>query len=245
MRLGKPIAVVDTNILVDLYSWHDWLEHFESRMPAIVAVPDLSDAKTAWRKARAREALLLALYLHKIRATTFSLSEGLTTIKELSDASTKGQWKDAFTRTFLWYVKEQLLSDWREGMKLSAAVGNAADDELLAFAKEHSLPLVTSEGYTPVGISGSNRMRKRARQAAVQVVTAADFYAGKIDEEDEANAFLLRFRKGAAGYVRAHRKQHGMSRGVEQIVRAMGNYYTHIFDPDPPGFGIKPAHRKI
>jgi hypothetical protein len=51
-------------------SWH---EQFESRTPAVVLQPDLTDAKSVWRKARAREALLLAMYLTKIKATTLSL----------------------------------------------------------------------------------------------------------------------------------------------------------------------------
>jgi hypothetical protein len=234
--LPKPLAVVDTNIFLDLYSWHDWHEQFDSRTPAVVLRPDLTDATSVWRKARAREALLLAMHLTKVKATTLGLSEGLEQLRTrpfLNTTASQRSWNDAFIRTYIWYVKEQIFRNWTESMKISDAVGSAADDEMLAYAKAHSLPLISSEGYTPEGIDDRNRMRKKARKAGVNVVRAADYYAGKIDEEEESRIFLQRFKGGAPGYVNAYRKKHGKSAAIELFMNQMGDYYNYLFGDEP------------
>ncbi len=234
--LPKPLAVVDTNIFLDLYSWHDWHEQFDSRTPAVVLRPDLTDAKSVWRKARAREALLLAMYLTKIKATTLGLSEGLEQLRTrpfLNTTASQRSWNDAFVRTYNWYVKEQIFRNWTESMKISDAVGSAADDEMLAYAKDHSLPLISSEGYTPDGIDDRNRMRKKARKAGVNLVRAADFYAGKVDEQEESRIFLQRFKSGARGYVNAYRKKHGKSAAIELFMNQMGDYYNFLLGDEP------------
>lgn len=239
--MAKPIAVVDTNIFLDLYSWHDWHQQFESRAPAVILRPDLTDAKSVWRKARAREALLLAMYLTKINATTLSLSEGLIQLKTKPFVNATGgqrAWNDAYIRTYIWYVKEQIFRGWTESMKISEAAGSAADDEMLAFAKDHALPLITSEGYTPDGINDQNRMRKRARLAGVQVVRAADYYVGKIDEEEESQLFLQKFRNGVSGYIKAYRKRNGKTASVELLLNEMGDYYKFILESRMPQFRV-------
>jgi hypothetical protein len=229
----KPIAVIDTNVLVDLYSWHDYLRHIEQKIAWVLANPKLDDPITVMRRARAGEALLLAIYLNKIRAVTFSISEAVTMMGVLVPANAKGSAPLNFTKTFIYFVVDELLSGWTQQMQVTDARSNAADDLLLAYAKENSLPLITNEGYSPTGIDHRKRMRKRAMAVGVTLVRAADFYRDEIDERAEADAFLDRFKRKSVDCIRRYVKAHpGGKRAITQIVHDMGNYFYHVLRPD-------------
>jgi hypothetical protein len=62
--------VIDTNVLLDLYSCHDFEAVVVKHGADLVAI---SHPDTIYRRARAREAVILAVYLDRIEATTLSL----------------------------------------------------------------------------------------------------------------------------------------------------------------------------
>ena len=66
-----PVAVVDTNVIVELFSVHDVKREFEAK--AIVLGKDAwEDPLVKYRVARARAAMLLALHFNDSCATTCS-----------------------------------------------------------------------------------------------------------------------------------------------------------------------------
>jgi hypothetical protein len=66
------VAVVDTNVLVDLYSCSDLLKEYESLGQADLAQA-MRTPKAVWRRARARESLFLGWCFHTVEARTFHL----------------------------------------------------------------------------------------------------------------------------------------------------------------------------
>jgi hypothetical protein len=93
----------------------------------------------------------------------------------------------------------------------------------VGFAKEHALPLVTNEGVTQSGIA-EEKMRKRARNAGVSVFSPREFYLGKIDEEEEIEAFLTRFRAQVPRYLEARKRELGEDNVAEVLLWIYGYY---------------------
>jgi len=71
----RPVAVVDTNVLLDLHSMHDFRQVEE--LVQLHGDAAFDHAKTTYRLARARDALLLGMHLSKNNLTTWSLHSEL------------------------------------------------------------------------------------------------------------------------------------------------------------------------
>jgi hypothetical protein len=250
MIVGKPIAVVDTNVIVDLYSWHDFNEHFE-RLITTASLPGvpIDDPTSLMRITRARDALLLAICFHKTNAITFSLSESVTLLNRLTVFDRDGKplpdderiRRLAFTKTFLWFVKTRLLTGWKDAMRDSDLKGNDADRAFVAYAKENELPLITNEGFGPLGINKKSLMQKLAREQGVRIIQAIDFYADKMDDMAEGIAFFLRFRAEAPEYLKWYVKRHPEGKkAVQQILRDLGRHYEYLLSDDPRAPRLKP-----
>lgn len=65
-------AVVDTNVLLDVYSCHDVAKTYDD-VHSRLGVAAVDERSVVYRRARAQESLWLAIYFNKIGATTFSL----------------------------------------------------------------------------------------------------------------------------------------------------------------------------
>ena len=224
----KPLApvsvVIDTNVFIDVHSIHD-LTNDVNRLAAELGDVDaaLDHPIVKFRLARARESMLLAMYLHKIKATSWSLhTESVTMLTRFSPPTTPGgrSVESDFTRAFVWFVKDYLLRRWNPVFPASEdhVVKDAADLALLDYAEKNGLPIVTNEGVTPDGLNDTkkNSMRKRAPDRGVHVFAPREFYEGKIDPDEEIEAFFQRFRERAPVYLerRGFRDEMGKVLGV-------------------------------
>lgn len=224
------LAVVDTNVLLDMYSCHDLYCAYEQ-----LGHDDCVSHPTAvFRRARARESLLLAIYLHRRRATTYSLGdEAVDRMLANVDPNAGDAFPTHFTIVFVHFVREQVIPGWKAGQPPvpKGLRGNAADRWLLDYAKENDLPLITNEGYGPNGVEAL-KLRKRALDAGVRVCTPREFYSGRFtDEEAAARAFIQRFRRRAQEYVDEQEKPEVMARTME----AMDGYFHHILFGETAG----------
>jgi hypothetical protein len=223
-------AVMDTNVMLDIYSCHD-LANTYSEAQARRGSVALDDRPMVYRRARARESFLLALCLDKIGATTYSLHfELVALLTARAPPAPGGQTIESdFTRFFVAFVKERLLPHWNA--RLPQEPGNEAKNEadlaLVAYCKEHSLPLITNEGYSHTGIVDEG-MRKLAKHAGVGVFTPREFYQGKMNEAEEIEAFLGRFRDQAAGHIDARKKELGEDDKGREVLAWIHGYYRHI-----------------
>ena len=133
-----------------------------------------------------------------------------------------------FTNTFLHFVKDYVLPNWNPTMPTEPGTesGNDADRALIEHARVHGVPLITNEGYTPAGIVDDG-MRRRARDAGVHVFAPIELYRGRINEAEEIEAFLRRFREQVPRYLEARRREIGED-NFHRVLEWVYGYYRLI-----------------
>jgi hypothetical protein len=232
-------AVVDTNVVLDVYSCHDVAKRYDE-VHSRLGIAAVDEASVVYRRTRARESLLLAIYFNKIGASTFSLHhESVELLTTRVPPAPGGQTLESdFTTVFLYFVKDYVLPEWESHMPTEPgdASGNDADRLLVEFAKEHALPLITNEGFTQRGVV-EEKMRKRAREAGVSVFSPRQFYLGKIDEAAEIEAFLSRFRDQVPRYLEARKRELGED-NVAEVLSWVYGYYRLILKGEAEGRDI-------
>jgi hypothetical protein len=223
--VGAPepplVAVVDTNVLIDVYSCHDLTSTYEQ-----VGVEALDSSSAIYRRARARESLLLVIYLHRVRARTYSLhSEPLDVLTTNVDPQDDATFETHFTKMVVNFVLPVVLPGW-DAVRPDTPTretGNAADAALIAYAKKSGLPLITNEGFTSTGYF-EGKIARRARAEGVAVFFPHQFYAQKIDEAAEIEDFVRRFVTNAPAFTDARQRP--------ELVRAtldhMEGYFRHV-----------------
>jgi hypothetical protein len=241
---AAPLAfVVDTNVILDIFSCHD-LSNEYGKVDFTVDSPGAT-----WRRARARESLLAAIYLHKIGATTYSLhGEAVDTLTTMVPPDEQC-FEMHYTTLFIWFVRDYLM-DWKADLatpvadsgwektlspelleklpelllpghaELAAPTGNRADGWHISYAKEHGFPLITNEGFKATGYE-PGKITKRARGEGVQVLFPKELYEGKIDERAEAEAFMARFRAQGPDYLKTHP-------GSLNALQWMSGLFSHV-----------------
>jgi hypothetical protein len=225
----KPIAVIDTNVILDVISIHDLTREYGKPHD------DLDAPNLIFRRARARESILAMIYLNKIEATTFNLHGEL--LEQLERYAPPGQDtpETYFVNTFLWFVKDHVLRewDWIIPTQPGEERGDAADQVLVNAAKEWGVPLITNEGFNAKGY-GEGEIGERATAAGVTWYHPRKFYEGKIDETTEIEAFLGRCREKAPTYLAEHKQRHNDDSVATWLPLVLGSY-RHVLLGDTEG----------
>ena len=107
--------------------------------------------------------------------------------------------------------------------ELEKPTGTNADTFHIACAKRHNVPLITNEGFGEKGYKRGDAM-KRAGRAGVAAHHPIDFYRGHLDEEEEIERFLSRFREEAPRYLDAHRAKVGEDKLPDALTMIFGVY---------------------
>jgi len=199
------MAFVDTNVALDIYTAADVLRDHER-----LGIVDLEHRQHVYRRARARESLLLAMFFNDTKAVTYGLhQESKRQVLRASPPDDHASFGTHYTKFFVRFVHERLLPDWRDTWEIdndAGLQGQECDDRLLALAAEHSLPIITNEGFTPDGfIEDPKKLRQRARARGLAVYTPREFWSGKMDEAVRIDQFLSRFCAEASKYISTHR----------------------------------------
>lgn len=182
--------VIDTQVLLDLFECHNVLDVWKRG-----ALPGAADLGT--RCTRARDALLMAILLHKTKARTYSLREEWLRVLEKLAPPTVNEIPTFFSRVMHLYVLPELLQDWRvvfpdEGGAPEPS-GTKADRELERVAQAYGLPLMTLDA----------KSAKRARNLGVTVITPADYVTSSgCDAARELDAFFQRYLDGLPAFCR-------------------------------------------
>jgi hypothetical protein len=174
---------------------------------------------------------LLAIYLHRIRATTFSLHhEPLALVTEKAPPAPGGLRLEAdFVRTFVHFTHEFVLPNWTTAMPTEPGSerGNQADDALLKVAKDRDLPMITNEGNSRGGLVDS-KLRKRAQDSGVRVYTPGEFYEGKMVEHLEANDFLARYQEQVPIYLSRRHAELGKDDKTGELLDWVLGFYRMV-----------------
>jgi hypothetical protein len=168
-----------------------------------------------------------------VGATTYSLHSEALGILTTTVPPEEECFEMHYTTLFIWFVLGYLLPDWKPQLvtpvadsgwaqklspellakipelvaagdpELAKPTGNRADAWHIAYAKEHSLELITNEGFKTTGYE-PGKITKRARAEGVRVLFPKDLYEGKFDEHAEAETFIGRFRERVPEYLKTH-----------------------------------------
>lgn len=217
----RPDVVVDTNVLLDLYTCKDLFRDYEAMCagrPESEWVALSRAREVVYRRQRARDAILLAVLLNKQRALAYHLQhEFLTLIKRVVPPTDTTSPETHYT-SLLYRLLRRALPNWRqmtddvhpllvergvEPVEGPGLVGNAADTRLLGVAKEWAVPLITNEGFGPNG-AVPGRLRDRARQAGVAVYTPSEFVGDQLKLAVELPRLLKRLRIGVGPFMDGH-----------------------------------------
>jgi len=239
----RAVAVVDANVLLDLHSCHNFSEEYE-KIYATRGVAAIDDPAVVYRRARARESLLLAMYFNATGATTDSLGEMYGVLKRAVPPEEQSFELDYATLSF-WFVKELLLPRWRrrgvipasgweaalstpsslDGPELVVRTGNSEDAWHVVPSGNRAdawhIAWAKTQGLPIVTNEGftpsgyeQGKMAKRAAVEAVQVLFPKDVYAGRLDETAEIEGFFTRFREHAPLFLQEYP---GHRRGLETM----------------------------
>lgn len=219
---ARLIAVVDSNVFLEVWSCHDLAQAYEQPEET----PDLA-RKRALRWARARDSLLLAIYFHQIRAATYGLKEAYSMLAGIVDPDADTTVETHFTTFFSHFVKDCVLKRWMPAVQIVDLKGNAADAALLGYAREHALPLITNEGYSHLGLR-DEKLRKAAKDADVAVFTPREFWTGKLAPERATDWFLRTFARKAPTFIHRHPRPHI----AEDTLRLMFGIYGEALDAE-------------
>lgn len=226
-NLQEVGAVLDTNVLLDIYSGHDLLAAYDNLGAEQPNAPEL-----VFRRVRARDGVLLASYLHKQRITTCSLdNEFQSRLRKLAPPTETADFECHFTTFFVWFVKDHILPDWNAAFverNDAGLKGTSCDTVLLDVACENGLPLITNEGFGVDGVNDATlkakSLRARANAAGVEVYTPREFFSGKLDEQKTIEEFLHAFNQRAPAYVAQHEHPHVAKDSLLWILPA----YEHV-----------------
>src|ERR1700722_12729673 len=108
-REPRFVAVVDTNVFLDIYSCHDLAGTYDR-----VGAAGVDSPEALYRRARARESLLLAMYLHRIGANVFGLgAEILAKLQANVDPPVRHRFEPTFTRLMANFIMVRVLNGWQ------------------------------------------------------------------------------------------------------------------------------------
>ncbi len=229
----NALAIVDTNVFLDVYSCNDLAGLYND--PSWNAA--LDEHPALYRRARARDSLLLAMHLHEQGATTNGLhSEQLARLEAVSPPAGESL-SSHYTHIFIHFVKDHVLPGWDAQIPTTpdGFTSNKADAALLSAARIHGLPLITNEGFTPAGIE-SKGLRKRAAAEGVWVGTPREFLVQRdFDEASAIEGFLARFRAHAPAYVASRRDRSG------EVLSWVLGYFRHVLRGETEGRDVPVA----
>jgi hypothetical protein len=216
-----PRVILDTNVLIDIFTCGDLADEY-------IRTQDVKTERSAYRRARGRESLILAMHLHETRAATWSLpDESRRQVLRMAPPDQHDDPKLHFTWVFVNYVKDNALGGWNallskegdEGLK-----GAECDDYLVHVAALNRVPLITNEGLSHLGFDDDHGIRGKAKAAGVRVYAPGDYWQGRINPRRASRRFIAAFRRNAFRFIR----RYGSSRTLLQVFQWIDGYFHHI-----------------
>lgn len=213
-------AVVDTNVVLDIYSITDLSRAHESG-------GDDDTPERLFRRVRLRESLMLAWLFHVTHAVTVSLPNELQRLAARhAPPDAKGTVELQHMQLSIYLQKDLVLSNWVALMENvdEGLVGSKADAALLDLCRKYRAPLITNEGYSVAGVSDSHGLRAKAISAGIRVFTPRQYWSGKIGETS-TRKFLARYDAVSKRFVR---RQNSTS-AVKDAVSLRRAILQHVF----------------
>ncbi len=219
---------VDTNVVLDVASWHDLMKAFDRR--------DFEAVE--WRRRCARDALSLFVHCHENSIDSLSVDEFRAQLLVHCDPAADAM-EDHFVRVFVWFVKDYLLYrwDWKYGTNSTGLKSNAADAAVLELAKTTGTALITKEDFTPKGLRPKPKrgsLRKKATDAGVPVYHPREWLVHRRAlVEAEFERFLERWDCLVPLYITAQRARDvAIGDSVAKFAERLRQRYEWLMFPE-------------
>ena len=240
---GGLRLIVDTNVVQEFIALHDLLHAADRKTTEEI----LLSREVAYRKARTRDSVMFAWFCHLQRATTYiAAGETVSTLFRKAPPKNGDDWNASFVRAIIHFVKQRVLPGmpWPDKFpdEPDDLRGGEADNWLLSKAIIQGLPLITNEGNSIDGLSGSPKAKKKLRHRAhasdVAVYTPGEFlHLNHFDFPQEGREFLRAFDDAVPGYLEGR----GDRKAAEELLGSLRWLYAYVlFDEVDEAFRNKP-----
>lgn len=207
--VAVPNAVLDTNVVHAIYSWHDFTNEIQSVLDRDPAAT-LQHPEIQFRAQRARAAFILTLLFDERGWTTQSpLNEvGRTLTGKVPPTDTDRAVEVNYTKLYIYFIKDMLLPSWLFGADPEADLtkkGNDVDMLCLDWAEQHKVPLISFEGSGPSGPLPERLMPSEATKRGIDLVTPQEFIRReRFDPRPAMRRFFSGWTKHAPSYLSAN-----------------------------------------
>lgn len=202
-----PNALLDTNVLLAAYSWHDFIDG-ANRLLERDPTATLEHDEIQFRAQRARAAFLLTLFLNQNEWKTLAPAKELERILVARAPPTDpghGVESD-FVRLYLSFVCDRLLPGWElwgDDLNSDAAFkGSGVDRHLLDLAERYEIPFLSWEGHGPNGLDASKLVPREAHERGIDLLTPEELLRRQnFDEGPAIQRFFLDWDEHVAAYL--------------------------------------------
>lgn len=199
-----PDAIVDTNVILPIYSWHDLLD-VGDRVLAANPAATLEDPALAFRRGRARTAFLLTLLFNERKWKV------MVPLHEVGRTLLRGAPPDSvtanFTKLYLHFVTD-LLPDWSMAGDLEDdenIVGDDVDLLCVRYAEHFRVPFISWEGDTPAGPDPTKLIPTESKARGIDLVTPEQMLQRHaFDERPAIKRFFSAWDARAAEYLKGN-----------------------------------------
>jgi hypothetical protein len=201
-----PNAILDTNVLLAIYSWHDLTAVVDSVLDRDPTAT-LEHADIQFRAQRARAAFILTLFFDERGWMTQSpLNEvGRTLTGKVPPTDIARATEINYLKLYLYFIKDSLLPSWLPGADPEAdgtKKGNDVDLLCLDWAERHKVPLISWEGSGPSGPIPSRLIPSEAARRGIDLVTPEELvHREGFNERAAARRFFAAWNKHAPVYL--------------------------------------------
>jgi hypothetical protein len=227
-------AVLDTNVSLAIYSWHDLVNEARSVFE-IDASATLENRDIQFRARRARVSFALTLFFNEMGWETLAPQNELfrkLTTKVPPETSASSSVDDIgkvnFVKVYLYFIKERLLPSWLDGISEadSEKKGNGVDRLCLDWAEEHRVPLISWEGDGRNGFNDSRLIPKQGAKRGIDVVTPEELIRReRFNPTAAAQRFFAGWRELAPGYLRKYP-------GSREALNVAHSFYRRMAEND-------------
>jgi len=200
---GSANAILDTNVALAIYSWHDVLKIGDE---VLLANPDesLEQQDIKYRIDRQRTALHLALFFdeHSWKVAV-PVNEFIRKLDEnvlATDAATTN-----FKKLQLFFIRKTLMPNWLlcgDDKADVGIVGNNVDRLCLDWAEEHEIPLISWEGWGRNGLDKTKLIPREAARRGIDHVSPEQFLTrSNFDRARAVKRFLAKWNAEIGAYA--------------------------------------------
>jgi hypothetical protein len=170
--VGSANAILDTNVALAIYSWHDVLKVGDEVLRADPG-ETLEHGDIQFRAQRQRVALQLALFFNehswKVAVPVQEFLRILRRNAPPTDPATSN-----FTRLQLHFIRGTLMPNWTlcgDEKSDAGVTGSDVDRLCMDWAVEHEIPLISWEGWGPEGLNEKTLIQREAPGRGIDLLS--------------------------------------------------------------------------